>query len=76
MPPTKQELLNRLHIRKTDCIHTINDRMEHVNSELSHWHEYDYHIINRNLNESVEKLYAVLKAERLKKKDALGLQHL
>ena len=73
LPPTKKELLNRLQLRRSDCITTINNRMEHVNFELSHWHEYDYHIINRNLDESVEKLYAVLRAERLKKTRRTGL---
>ncbi len=73
LPPTKKELINRLQLRNTDCLDTINKRMDHVNFELSHWHEYDYHIINRNLDESVEKLYAILRAERLKKKRRLGL---
>lgn len=73
LPPTKYELLNRLQIRNTDCSKIIEKRMEHVNAELSHWHEYDYHILNRDLNESVEKLYAVLRAERLKKKRRIGL---
>jgi guanylate kinase len=73
LPPTKKELMNRLQLRNTDCLNTINKRMDHANFELSHWHEYDYHIINRNLDESVEKLYAVLRAERLKKKRRIGL---
>ncbi len=73
LPPTKKELMNRLQLRNTDCLDTINKRMDHANFELSHWHEYDYHIINRNLDESVEKLYAVLRAERLKKNRRLGL---
>jgi guanylate kinase len=73
LPPTKKELINRLQLRNTDCLNTINKRMDHANFELSHWHEYDYHIINRNLDESVEKLHAILKAERLKKKRRIGL---
>jgi len=73
LPPTKTELLNRLCLRNSDCSKTIATRMEHVNFELSHWHEYDYHIINRNLDESVEKLHAVLRAERLKKTRRTGL---
>lgn len=73
LPPTKSELLRRLTLRDTDCAQTISARMEHVNFELSHWHEYDYHIINRDLEESVEKLYAILRAERLKKKRRIGL---
>ena len=73
LPPTKTELLNRLCLRNSDCSKTITTRMEHVNFELSHWHEYDYHIINRNLDESVEKLHAVLRAERLKKTRRTGL---
>lgn len=49
--------------------------MDYVNFELSHWHEYDYHIINRNLDESLEKLYAILRAERLKKMRRTGLSN-
>jgi guanylate kinase len=73
LPPSKKELLNRLQLRNADSDETIQNRMDHVNFELSHWHKYDYHIINRNLDESVDKLYSILKAERLKKSRRIGL---
>ncbi len=73
LPPSKKELLNRLQLRNTDSNNTIETRMNHVNFELSHWHKYDYHVINRNLDESVDKLYSILKAERLKKARRIGL---
>ena len=73
LPPSKRELLSRLELRRSDSLETIRNRMDHVNFELSHWHKYDYHIINRNLDESVDKLYSILKAERLKKNRRIGL---
>jgi guanylate kinase len=73
LPPSKKELLQRLQIRNSDCSEVIQNRIEHVNGELSHWHEYDYHILNRDLDESVEKLHAILRAERLRKTRRTGL---
>jgi len=73
LPPSKKELFNRLQLRNSDSATTIQTRMNHVNFELSHWHKYDYHIINRHLDESVDKLYSILKAERLKKARRIGL---
>ena len=41
--------------------------------EISHWHEYDYIIINRDINQSMEKLISILKSERLRKERRIGL---
>ncbi len=73
LPPSKSELLKRLKTRNLDDDNIIKNRIDHVNFELSHWHEYDYHIINRDLDESMEKLHAILRAERLRKTRRVGL---
>ncbi|WP_207215491.1 guanylate kinase [Rickettsiales endosymbiont of Peranema trichophorum] len=72
-PPSKQELFNRLVKRAQDDESTIQNRMDKADDELSHWHEYDYSIINRDLVESLNKLLAILRAERLKKARRLGV---
>jgi guanylate kinase len=41
--------------------------------EISHWHEYDYIIINRDLDHSIEKLMSILRSERLRKERRIGL---
>lgn len=72
-PPSKNELLARLKSRAQDDIKVIIDRMKQVDEEISHWHEYDYSIINRDLDESLKKILSVLRAERLKKARRLGV---
>ncbi len=73
LPPSKEELLRRLEARSQDNHEVIKKRLEYVNTELSHWQEYDYVIINRQLDDSLNKLLSILKAERLKKARRLGL---
>jgi guanylate kinase len=67
LPPSKKELLERLRGRGQDSEEVVEYRMKQANSEISHWHEYDYTIINKDLDESLKKLLAILRAERLKK---------
>lgn len=73
LPPSKQELLKRLEKRNQDNKGIIKYRMERANEEIMHWHEYDYVIINRDLEQSLHKLLAILRAERLRKERRLGL---
>ena len=73
LPPSKEELLQRLLLRKQDKQDIIQQRMERSDEEISHWHEYDYVIINKDVNHSMEKLISILKAERLKKERRVGL---
>ncbi|MBA8666540.1 guanylate kinase [Holosporaceae bacterium 'Namur'] len=72
-PPSKKELLDRLKSRDQDSADVVKARMDKANEELSHWHEYDYSIINRDIDESLKKLLAILRAERLKKARRLGV---
>jgi guanylate kinase len=66
-------LLERLTKRAKDTSETIELRMRKANSELQHWQEYDYAIVNKDLDESLKKLLAILRAERLKKTRRLGV---
>lgn len=74
LPPSKKELFRRLTIRNQDSIETIQNRMNLADVELNHWKEYDYLILNDNLERSFDKLIAILKAERLRKKRRIFLE--
>ncbi|WPX96107.1 Guanylate kinase [Candidatus Bandiella woodruffii] len=73
LPPSKEALLQRLKARNQDNSEIIQYRMERADEEISHWHEYDYIIINRDIKQSTEKLLSVLRAERLRKERRTGL---
>lgn len=73
LPPSKIELHERLIKRAQDTHETIALRMQKANSELKHWQEYDYTIVNKDLDESLRKLLSILRAERLKKQRRWGV---
>lgn len=73
LPPSKHELKQRLIKRAQDASETIELRMHKANSELQHWQEYDYIIVNKDLNQSLRKMLYILKAERLRKHRRLGV---
>ncbi len=73
LPPCKEELFKRLSGRNQDSKEVMHRRLEEANWELCHWHEYDYVIINRCLEDSLDKLHSILRAERLKKERRTGL---
>lgn len=73
LPPSKAILKERLEKRAQDTQETIELRMQKANSELMHWHEYDYTIVNKNLDESLKKLLSILRAERLRKNRRQGV---
>ena len=75
LPPSKQELLKRLQLRQQDNPNVIEQRMCRLDEEINHWHEYDYIIINKDINQSVNKLISILKSERLKKERRIGLNN-
>jgi guanylate kinase len=68
-----RELEKRLHTRSEDAKETINLRMSQATNEISHWAEYDYVIINNKVEESMDGINAILKAERLKRTRQRGL---
>lgn len=75
LPPTFKALEERLHKRATDGADTIQTRMAKASDELSHWAEYDYVIVNNDLDETVRAVQAILQAERLKRRRQSGLAH-
>ena len=73
LPPTMAELERRLTDRGTDSAATIAGRMQRAASEISHWAEYDYVLINENSDDCLAQVRAILSAERLKRWRQSGL---
>ena len=73
LPPSTGELERRLHTRAQDSDEVVRSRMAKAADEMSHWAEYDYIIINDDLEKSVEQVEAILTAERLKRERRIGL---
>lgn len=73
LPPSKDELLKRLKTRAQDSDEVVTKRMAKANSEISHWAEYDYVIINDDLEKAEAELFMILSAERMKRARQSGL---
>jgi guanylate kinase len=67
LPPSIDELERRLHTRALDDERVIKSRMAKAGDELSHWAEYDYVIINDDIDDAFAKVRLILAAERLKR---------
>ncbi|WP_422364687.1 guanylate kinase [Pyruvatibacter mobilis] len=73
LPPSTQELERRLHTRAQDSADIVAKRMAKAADEMSHWAEYDYIIVNQDLDKSRTQIRAILDAERLKRPRQTGL---
>ena len=73
LPPSREELERRLRSRAKDPEEVVQKRMAKADAEMSHWAEYDYVIVNYDLDESEELLRSILFAERLKRRRQVGL---
>ena len=73
LPPSMAELERRLHARGTDSDEIIAGRMRRAAAEISHWAEYDYVLINEDMDECLEEVRSILAAERLKRWRQAGL---
>jgi guanylate kinase len=73
LPPSSGELARRLHSRAQDNKKIIRVRMAKAGGELSHWTEYDYVVVNRDLDRAFGDVRAILAAERLKRERQTGL---
>ncbi len=73
LPPSSGELARRLHTRAQDDKKVIRARMAKAADEMSHWAEYDYVVINRDLDRAFDDVRAILAAERLKRERQTGL---
>jgi len=73
LPPSTIELERRLKARAQDSAEVVAGRMARAADEMSHWREYDYIIVNLDIEDSVAKVQAVLQAERLRRDRQIGL---
>ncbi len=68
LPPSARELKARLERRAEDSAETIRRRLKNAAKEIPHWAEYDYVLINRDLDRSFRDLRHILAAERAKRR--------
>jgi guanylate kinase len=73
LPPSVPELERRLTTRAQDDAAVIHSRMAKASDEMSHWAEYDYVVINHDLDQAFADVRAILAAERLKRERQPGL---
>jgi len=73
LPPSISELERRLYARAQDGADIVKKRMASAADEMSHWAEYDYVLVNRDFDDSVRKVEAIVQAERLKRDRQVGL---
>ena len=67
LPPSTDELKKRLKRRAEDSDEIVENRMSKARSEISHWVEYDYVLINEDINKCLEKILVIIEAERSKR---------
>jgi guanylate kinase len=73
LPPSVSALEDRLKKRGQDTEETIKRRMAQAEAEISHWAEYQYVLINDDLDETFESLKSIIRAERLHRERRPGL---
>jgi guanylate kinase len=73
LPPTAKELERRLRRRAQDSKATIGARMAKAAGEMSHWPEYDYVVVNSDLDAAFAEVRAILAAERHRRERQIGL---
>jgi guanylate kinase len=73
LPPSIPDLEARLRNRAQDADNVIRARMSKAANEMSHWAEYDYVVINRDVSRAFDDLCAILAAERVKRERQTGL---
>ena len=73
LPPSTEELERRLHTRAQDSDDVVRARMAKAADEMSHWAEYDYIVVNEDVEASVAAVRSILEAERLRRERRIGL---
>lgn len=74
LPPSIKELRHRLENRGTDSKEVIEQRMGIILDKMSHWDEFDYVIVNVDLQETVTKIQKIISGERMKRVRQVGLK--
>jgi guanylate kinase len=73
LPPTMTELQSRLHRRAEDTEAVIQTRLKNSRSEIEHWRDYDYVIVNDDLGRAFNAIKSIIEAERLRHDRRLGI---
>jgi len=73
LPPSTGELANRLHTRAQDSEDVVRERMAKAQGEIRHWDEFDYVVVNDDLEKAIAAVLSILQAERLRRKRRTGL---
>jgi guanylate kinase len=73
LPPSMPELERRLRERGTDPEDVVADRMHRAAGEIGHWAEYDYVLVNADMDKCLGKVQTIVNAERLKRARQVGL---
>ncbi len=76
LPPSMKDLSRRLHARAQDREDVIQRRLGRAYGEIPHWNEYDYVLVNDDVDETYIELEAIYRAEKLKRQRVLGLEGL
>ncbi len=74
LPPSMAELERRLRARAQDAEEVVQKRMSKAAAEISHWQEYDYVLINDDLETTLARVEHILEAERLRRTRCRGLE--
>lgn len=73
LPPSTRDLERRLITRAQDSMEVVQKRMAKAADEMSHWAEYDYVVINEDVERCLAQVHSILRAERLKRHRGVGL---
>jgi guanylate kinase len=73
LPPSAEALEARLHSRAQDSHEVIRGRMSRASHEMSHWAEYDYVVVNNDLDEAYSRIESILQVERLRRERQMWL---
>ena len=73
LPPSMSELKSRLKRRAEDTEDAIARRLENARQEIEHWRDYDYVVVNSDLDRAFSEVRAIVAAERLRRDRSLGL---
>lgn len=73
LPPTFEDLKLRLIKRNSDANEVIHQRLIKATDEMSHWAEYDYVVINKDLDHTIEAIHDIIKSERLRRRRQVNL---
>ena len=73
LPPSWKDMEQRLHNRGRDTAEDIARRLGKAQDEIAHYHEFEYVVVNHDLEQSIDAVYSILKAERVRRNRLNGL---